>query len=263
MKYFELLVVFIVLTLIAHAQTHVVFLDDTLFYHTISGSYWFNDSLSDGRWDLYDVYRKDSMSIKKWSDHLLLSEAFNAGLRHGRSYRYRYSYDKKRRSLFLSMIVDYQNGEIDGEFVLYRSAGEPAYEWSISNNQLHGLCVTYDMKPQNYGKVLTISFFDKDSLIGWNDYKNGKEIVGRGVRLNDGNIEYSIFENNNLKYKCYYKDYYLVKYHEYSTQTVEKVCDGPFHPINMKDFIFCIYLPQYLDNVWSYKFYETISYPEE
>lgn len=245
----------IIIPLITSAQTHAIFLDDTVLYHKDSGIYWLNDSLPDGRWTLYDVYRKDSMSIKNLNDHVLLSEAFNGGLRQGKSYIYKYSYNKRRPSLYLLFTIDYQNGKIEGEFVEYQSNGVPAYEWSVSNNQLNGLCVTYDMKPKNHGKVVTISFFENDSLIRWNDYKNGYKLVGKGTRLKNGYIEYSIFENNTLKYKYYFKNYHLIRYYEYTnSQAKEIVCDGPFYPVNMGVLVSGVIYPD-SEHEWIYMFH--------
>ncbi len=268
MRIVVLLIVLLTFAPVALAQSHAVFLDDTLYYRIDTRSscckYQFKDSLSDGNWILYDISRKDSVSIKQLNEHILLSESFNGGLRHGRSYRYRYSYGKKKRSLYLATIIDYQKGKIDGEIVQYRAAGEPVYKWSVSNNQLNGLCVTYDMEPECYGKISTISYFENDSLIRWEEYNDGKELVGKGVRLDDEHIEYFIYENNVLKYKCYYKNYYLEKYHEYlNDQVTERVHYGPFHLINMKDFIYGIIYPQYSKYEWTYMFYIVKSRQEQ
>ena len=254
---------------VARAQSHAVFLDDTLYYRvdtrSICCKYQFKDGLSDGNWILYDIYRRDSVSTKRLNEHILLSESFSGGLKHGRSFRYRYSYGKKhKRSLFLATITDYKQGVIDGEAVQYLSSGDPVYKWSVSNNQLNGLCVTYDIEPGYYGNILTISYFENDSLIRWNEYKDGKELVGKGVRLDDEHFEYFIYENNVLKYKCCYKNYYLEKYHEYlNDQVTERVYYGPFYPINMKDFINGIVYPQYSKYEWTYRFYVIKSRQEQ
>ncbi len=269
MRITSLLAIVLSFVLTTYAQTYAVFLDDTLIYHidksNYSYKYQFNDSLSDGNWVLYDLYRKDSLSVKKLDEHILLSETFKGRLRHGRSYWYKYSYSTRRHPhLYLSMTIDYQDGKIEGMIVKYQSDGVPAYEWSVSNNQLDGICVTYDTDPQYSGTLLTISYFEKDSLIRWNDYKNGYELIGEGKRLNDEIIEYTIFENNKLKYKCYYKNYYLERYYEYSDYQVVKKADyGPFYPVNMRDSIFGIYHPRYTKYEWMYWFYVVLSHQEE
>lgn len=269
MRTTSLLTIILSFVLITCAQTHAVFLDDTLLYHIVNSSfdcnYQFNDSLSDGKWVLYDIYRKDSLSVNKLSEHILLSETFTGGLRNGRSYRYRYSYNKKRRPcLFLAMTIDYEQGNMEGEIVKYQSPGIPAYTWSVSNNQLNGLCITYDIDPEKTGNVLTVSYFEKDSLIRWNDYKDGYELIGKGIRLNDGSIEYFIYEDHMLKYKCYYKNYYLEKYYEYlNPESSEKEHYGPFRPINMKDFIYSVYYPLYTKYSWIYWFDVAKSIQEE
>lgn len=260
MRIVVLLIIFLAFAPVTRAQSHAVFLDDTLYYRIDTRStcckYQFKDSLSDGNWILYDICRKDSISTKQLNEHILLSESFSGGLRHGRSYRYRYSYGKKKkRSLYLATIIDYRHGKIDGEVVEYLNTGDPVYKWSVSDNQLNGLCVTYDIEPGYYGKILTISYFENDSLMRWDEYYDGKELVGKGVRLDDEHIEYSIYENNVLKYKCCYKNYFLEKYHEYlNNQATERVYYGPFYPINMKDFMYSIYYPQYTKYLWIHWF---------
>ena len=51
---------------VARAQSHAVFLDDTLYYRvdtrSICCKYQFKDVLPDGNWILYDIYRRDSVS---------------------------------------------------------------------------------------------------------------------------------------------------------------------------------------------------------
>ena len=84
------------------------------------------------------------------------------------------------------------------------------------------------------------------------------------MRLDDEHFEYFIYENNVLKYKCCYKNYYLEKYHEYLNDHVtERVCYGPFYPINMKDFINGIVYPQYSKYEWTYRFYVIKSRQEQ
>ena len=54
------------------------------------------------------------------------------------------------------------------------------------------------------------------------------------------------------------------KYHEYLNDHVtERVCYGPFYPINMKDFINGIVHPQYSKYEWTYRFYVIKSRQEQ
>ena len=114
------------------------------------------------------------------------------------------------------------------------------------------------------GKWVLYDIYRKDSLIRWNDYKDGYELIGKGIRLNDGSIEYFIYEDHMLKYKCYYKNYYLEKYYEYlNPESSEKEHYGPFRPINMKDFIYSVYYPLYTKYSWIYWFDVAKSIQEE
>jgi hypothetical protein len=210
------------------AQTHVIFLDDSMYYSKINtrtyyGSYKidFKDSLEDGLWIMHYLYKKDSCLAN--DSTIILKGSYKNNVKQGVFYTYEYDYKflkiKFKRVIkkinYIAITEIYDNGLLNGLCVY------PGRTTMYKNGKKEGIEYVTDI--DNRICTLEVNIYSNDTLIKWYEY-NYNLLTHIGKRI--GNQEYKIitFNKNGIKeYEFYYKDENLYKYFKfYPNGQIEK-----------------------------------------
>jgi len=214
------------------AQTHTIFIDDTIFFtqkspHSYFGEYnvTFKDSLSDGRWILHNLQRKDS--LRKSNETIILTAEYRNFQKNGIFNYYGYHIDKgkkKRKGTkyknYVKFSEAYQNDVLNGLVIEkqhgYNQTPTALKETRYENGKKNGLEVVYNYQAEYAGFLRGVNYYRNDTVIEWfnyfHDYKN--IIAGHGLKPNN-NEDYVYSEynpNGALKAKYYYFNGNLSKY---------------------------------------------------
>lgn len=202
------------------AQTHVIFLDDSMYYSKINtrtyyGSYKidFKDSLEDGLWIMHYLYKKDSCLAN--DSTIILKGSYKNNVKQGVFYTYEYE-PKFLKIKFKRVIKDikyiaiteiYDNGLLNGLCVY------PGRTTMYKNGKKEGIEYVTDI--DNRICTLEVNIYSNDTLIKWYEY-DYNVLLQIGERI--GNQEYKaiVFNKNGIKeYELYYKDEDLYKYFKF------------------------------------------------
>ncbi|HQB20267.1 MAG TPA: hypothetical protein PK495_06770 [Bacteroidales bacterium] len=216
------------------AQTHVIFLDDSMYYSKINtrtyyGSYKidFKDSLEDGLWIMHYLYKKDSCLAN--DSTIILKGSYKNNVKQGVFYTYEYDYKflkiKFKRVIkkinYIAITEIYDNGLLNGLCVY------PGRTTMYKNGKKEGI----EYVPSTDDRICTleVNIYSNDTLIKWYEY-DYNVLLQIGERI--GNQEYKaiVFNKNGIKeYELYYKDEDLYKYFKfYPNGQIEKEAVGVF-----------------------------------
>jgi antitoxin component YwqK of YwqJK toxin-antitoxin module len=187
------------------AQTHVIFLDDSMYYSKINtrtyyGSYKidFKDSLEDGLWIMHYLYKKDSCLAN--DSTIILKGSYKNNVKQGVFYIF---YSLK----YIAITEIYDNGLLNGLCVY------PGRTTMYKNGKKDGI----EYVPSTDDRICTleVNIYSNDTLIKWYEY-DYNVLLQIGERI--GNQEYKaiVFNKNGIKeYELYYKDEDLYKYFKF------------------------------------------------
>ncbi len=180
MKYFSITFLFSMVIIKLFAQNKHVFLEDSLYYREnvqkTAGDYpiLLNDSLDDGTWFLYNVYRKDSGFYN--DEKIIMTGTFLNYQKNGVFIIFNYDqYDKSK----ISEYKTYKNNELNG-LSFYRLFDMFYKEINYLQGKKHGLEVIHFLSGPYQGLVQEIRYYSFDTLMDWKVY-NGTYLIYHGI----------------------------------------------------------------------------------
>lgn len=214
------------------AQTHIVFLDDSLcYYKPYKTSYYgqfniaFTDSLEDGLWIMHNLYRKDSCLAN--DSTIILKGSYKNKVKQGIFYTYEYdckSLKVKRKSIikyinYIAITEMYENGLLNG-LCIY-----PERTTMYKNGKKEGV----EYVKNNRRCTLEVNIYSNDTLVKWYEY-DYNVLLQIGERIGDQEYKIVAYNRNGIKeYEFYYKDEDLYKYYKfYPNGQIQKEAIGVF-----------------------------------
>lgn len=196
-------------------SAHYISLSDTLFYKDQSDelfflndlekapSYVFTDSLTSGKWILYNVHKNIHNQIRK-NTQILAEGQFKDSLRDGE-----FKYYKEEGNTVITL--NYKKGKLHGAANI-ECSGSKIWSGAYSHGRKNGIFIKYDK-----GVVKSASIYNDDSLGSWiTNYPDGSlSSIGHGpyyrlegeylVYAHDGELSLkAIYDRGSLREFTFY-----------------------------------------------------------